>query len=142
MNPPSRSAESLCWFMLTTLSLRPVFSARNWTLVVFPTPVSPTRRTGSLKVTALATASRRLAACLVMENTDWGGEWAESEAVTGTRTRPTCRPAVFKLTLGLCVSVKYRARSLLIFRVKAISLARASLMDWSGMNLAKISTES
>merc|ERR1719209_145057 len=51
LKPPRRSAESDCWFMFTTFNFLPVFSAKNCTLVVFPTPVSPTRRTGSLLTT-------------------------------------------------------------------------------------------
>ena len=92
LKPPRRSAESDSWFMLTTFSLRPVFSAKNWTEVVLPTPVSPTRRTGSLLVTALATASRRMAACQDTEKTDWSGARLAVLEQTGSRTRPTLTP--------------------------------------------------
>ena len=65
-----RSAESDCWLMLITFNFIPVFSPRNWTLVVFPTPVSPTRRTGSMLVTAMATDSRRVEVWRVTQNTE------------------------------------------------------------------------
>ncbi len=46
----------------------PVCWARNWTLAVLPTPVSPTRRTGSPLSTARATPSRSTAECLDKPN--------------------------------------------------------------------------
>ena len=61
--PPSRSVLSLCWFMLITLSLCPSCLAKYCTDDVFPVPVSPTNKTGSLLLTQTATSSSKL--------TDW-----------------------------------------------------------------------
>ena len=60
------------WTILTDL---PVCSARNCTLAVLPTPVSPTSRTGSPPSTALATPSSSTAECLQNNHHQEKGLW-------------------------------------------------------------------
>merc|ERR1719318_282673 len=142
LKPPNRSAESDCWFMLITFSFRPVFSARNWTLVVFPTPVSPTRRTGSMLVTAIATDSSRVEVCRVTENTEWRGGRDGGEEDRGTNTLPTWRPEDLREMAGLWTVEKKAAWSLEMLSVKAISWAMKVLISFTGINLQNISTAS
>ena len=61
--PPNKSVLSLCWFMLMTCSVCPSWADRYWTVDVLPTPVSPTRSTGSFWTTHTATRS--------INTTDW-----------------------------------------------------------------------
>ena len=107
--------------MLIPFNFLPVFSARNWTLVVFPTPVSPTRRTGSMLVTAMATDSRRVEVWWVTKNIEWRGGREGGEEDKGTKTLPTWRPEDLREMAGLWKVEKKAAWSLEMLRVKAIS---------------------
>lgn len=52
--PPKKSAVSVCWLQLMTMSVWPRTCAATWHTVVLPVPVSPTSSTGSPAAMALS----------------------------------------------------------------------------------------